>query len=219
MPLSPSPRPLDAATLILLRGRGARLEVLIGRRADSARFMPGRYVFPGGRVAPADRRPWAGETAAPLRYGPAARAAVRETFEETGLLVGRPARAAPPRASDLTPIERGFIERGLAPALEGLAYLGRAITPSSSAIRFNARFFLADGDDAVGELGGGAELVDLHWRDVDAEPPGPLPVATGYYLKRAVALWRGGERTSGAPLLYFVKSGYRIRGDPLAKRR
>jgi 8-oxo-dGTP pyrophosphatase MutT (NUDIX family) len=219
MPSPPSPRPRDAATLILLRRHGSRIEVLLGRRADTARFMPGRYVFPGGRVAPADRRPWAGEATTPPNLPcPAARAALRETFEETGLLVGRPDRT-PPRTGDLTPIERSFIARGLAPALDRLTYLGRAITPSSSPIRFHARFFLADGGDAVGNLDGGTELVDLQWRDVDAEPPGPLPVATGYYLKRAVALWRGGERTSDVPLLYFVKSGYRIRGDPQAKRR
>jgi len=58
-------RPRDAASLILLRERSTGLEVLLGRRGKDARFMPGRYVFPGGRVTAEDARRWAGEIADP----------------------------------------------------------------------------------------------------------------------------------------------------------
>jgi 8-oxo-dGTP pyrophosphatase MutT (NUDIX family) len=83
-------RPRDAASLILLREGKSGLEVLIGRRGKGARFMPGRYVFPGGRVTPEDARAWAGERADPAPAGLLAlkRAALRETFEETGLVLG-----------------------------------------------------------------------------------------------------------------------------------
>jgi len=49
-------RPRDAATLILVRQRGKIPEVLLGCRDAKHAFMPNRYVFPGGRVDPADAR-------------------------------------------------------------------------------------------------------------------------------------------------------------------
>src|SRR5262252_2020164 len=89
-------RPRDAASLILLRQREAGLEVLIGRRGKGARFMPGRYVFPGGRVTAEDAQAWAGEIENDEERRTLAlkRAALRETFEETGLVVGEKRAAA-----------------------------------------------------------------------------------------------------------------------------
>src|SRR5260370_37304698 len=86
-------RPRDAASLILLRDGKAGLEVLIGRRGKGARFMPGRYVFPGGRITLGDARPWQGEASAPAdvtdrSFLALKRAALREAFEETGLVIG-----------------------------------------------------------------------------------------------------------------------------------
>ncbi|HJU17507.1 MAG TPA: hypothetical protein VJ770_13695, partial [Stellaceae bacterium] len=78
----PAVRPRDAASLILLRGRGDDLEVLIGRRPLFLRFMPGVYVFPGGAIDRGDRLRWsveAGAEALGRRLAPAARAALRET--------------------------------------------------------------------------------------------------------------------------------------------
>src|SRR5215212_3256844 len=85
-------RPRDAASLILLRGEGRDLEVLAGRRPGHVKFMPGVWVFPGGAIDPEDRRPWRGETGGehlPPRLVRSARAALRETWEEVGVLVGR----------------------------------------------------------------------------------------------------------------------------------
>src|SRR3984885_14617673 len=86
-------RARDAASLILLRGEGRDLELLIGRRPMTVRFMPGVYVFPGGAVDAEDGRPWQTETGAdflPPRLRRCARAALRETWEEAGVLFGRP---------------------------------------------------------------------------------------------------------------------------------
>src|SRR5216684_3737927 len=91
-------RPRDAATLILVRERGRIPEVLMGCRDAKHAFMPNRYVFPGGRVDKADAHV---PIATPLDRHVKARllkaataqraqalgvAAVRETFEETGLI-------------------------------------------------------------------------------------------------------------------------------------
>src|SRR5271166_2891089 len=86
-------RPRDAASLILLRGAGDDLEVLAGRRPPHVKFMPGVYVFPGGAIDPPDRIAWSlesGTDALGLRLARCARAALRETWEEVGVLVGRP---------------------------------------------------------------------------------------------------------------------------------
>src|SRR5438477_2265610 len=129
-------RPRDAASLILLRGAGRDLELLAGRRPGHVKFMPGVYVFPGGAIDPEDRRPWHGETGGdhlPPRLVRCARAALRETWEEVGVLVGRRAANAGGGAGNaapgLTPIENAYAERDVCAAFEVLTYIGRAITP------------------------------------------------------------------------------------------
>lgn len=191
-------RPHNAASLILLRNGAAGLEVLIGRRGAGARFMPGRYVFPGGRTMPSDCRRWDGESrsesGAPSSPSLAlVRAALRETFEETGLIVARPA-ARPPATGNgraLSPIEEACRARGVAPAPDLLQLVGRAITPTLSPIRFHARFFVADGRHAVGELTAGEELDDVRWHAIDAEPPGAMQNVTKFMLRCAVDVWYG----------------------------
>ena len=132
-------RPRDAATLILHRSRNGVHEVLMGRRPRGSRFMPGVYVFPGGAVEKQDRRVRPATALTPkvthsLKVGGSvarARAmavsAVRETFEETGLMLGAP--GDPQQADD--PTWKAWSELGLAPDLAALDLVGRAITPAS----------------------------------------------------------------------------------------
>ena len=103
-------RPRDAATLIIVDQSSGEPRVLLGRRRIDMAFMPGRYVFPGGRVDPADRHVAVEQdlepgdlkkllvamkgTASEARARALALAAVRETFEEAGLLIGAPLRAS-----------------------------------------------------------------------------------------------------------------------------
>ncbi|HXZ00494.1 MAG TPA: NUDIX domain-containing protein [Stellaceae bacterium] len=194
-------RPRDAASLILLRERRSGLEVLLGRRGKGARFMPGRYVFPGGRVVPEDARRWAGELADPAAPLLALkRAALRETYEETGLVVGEPRRAAKANGA-LSPVEAAYRAAGMAPAPGLLRLVGRAITPTASPIRFHARFFLADGRHAAGKLKPCEELDDLLWHPVEGEPPAMMQNVTKFMLRCAVEAWRGAAPES--PPLYW----------------
>ncbi len=204
-------RPRDAAALILVRGEGRDLEVLLGRRLPHLRFLPGVYVFPGGSIDPLDRRPWGIEKesgALPPRLLRSARAALRETWEETGVLIGRPA-APPPGALGSSAIERAYREEKLAAPMDVLLYVGRAITPSFSARRFNTRFFLAEGDHAFGEPKASAELEDVGWHPIGRRPPEPLREVTRFMLARALAL-REGTAPTQPPLFYWSK-GRRIR--------
>lgn len=171
-PKSPLPRPREAATLILWREAAGTIEVLMGERHHGHRFMPGQWVFPGGRMERADLRlpafPLRPETrqvleraAPPRRAHGLAVAAIRETAEEVGLMVGRPS----PVASRLpaTGSWADFRAAGLLPALDALDYLGRAITPPMRPQRFHARFFLAPAAAAVGEARPSRELVRIAW--------------------------------------------------------
>ncbi len=186
-----SPRPRDAATLILVRRAGGEPEVLLGQRHGGHAFMPNRYVFPGGRVDPGDHRVASAtplradvrerleRAATPVRAHALGVAAIRETFEETGLMIGAPSSSAAARGEAWD----RFAAEGLGPALGALDYLYRAVTPPGRPRRFNARFFLAAAEAARGTLTGNGELGDLHWVGLDEALGLPLPNVTQLVLK------------------------------------
>jgi 8-oxo-dGTP pyrophosphatase MutT (NUDIX family) len=200
-------RPRHAASLVLLREGARGPEVLMGRRGRTAPFMPGRYVCPGGRVVAADRQAWMGETGRPVHLDPAAsllrlpRAALRETFEESGVLVGRLV-AAPLDTARPTAIEAAYAARGLAADLGLLAYIGRAITPTVSPMRFDTRFFVADARHAMGEPEDSTELDDVGWHTADPQADRSMSEVTRFMLTRALAVWRGA--CDAAPLYRYI---------------
>ena len=207
----PVVRPRDAASLILLRGEGKALEVLAGRRPLHVKFMPGVYVFPGGAIDPPDRIAWsveAGTEALGSKLACSARAALRETWEEAGVLIGRSGRL-PPVLSARAPVEHAYLERGLVAAMDLLTYVGRAITPSHSFRRFNTRFFLCDGRNVFGEPAASEELEDVGWHPVGHEAFASFRDVTRFMLARAIAL-RGGSASGEAPLFYWAKNARRI---------
>lgn len=205
-------RPRDAASLILLRGSGSNLELLAGRRPLHMKFMPGVYVFPGGAIDREDTRPWRVETGGavfPPRLMRCARAALRETWEETGLLVGRRSgnqAGADPR---MNPVEAAYAGQGLAAAIDALSYVGRAITPTRVFRRFNTRFFLADGEHVFGALQSNGEFEDLRWHPVGREKLSPFRDVTQFMLARAIAL-RDGTASPEAPLFCSMRGARRV---------
>jgi len=146
---TPALRPRDAATLILLDRKGGKINVLMGRRHSKHVFMAGRFVFPGGRTDPTDGRIPVAAALHPSefeklylarmtesRVRAIAMSAVRETYEEAGLLIGKKGSFHAPNAS-----WQGFADHGVQPALDALRYIGRAITPPGRVRRFDTRFF------------------------------------------------------------------------------
>jgi 8-oxo-dGTP pyrophosphatase MutT (NUDIX family) len=194
----PYMRPRDAATLILVRMKGKTPEVLMGCRAAKSAFMPNRYVFPGGRVDRADAHiPIATpldrhvkvrleKAASTLRARAIGVAAVRETFEETGLMLGKPLKGGAPR-KDYGEHWKGFLDQGMAPALDTLDLIARAVTPPGRPRRFNARFFMARAEDATGEIRHSSEMGDVRWVKLDEARELPLPTITGLILGRPTA--------------------------------
>ena len=190
---APAPRPRDAATLILIDRSAAVPKVLLGKRHGGHVFMPDKYVFPGGRVEPHDRHvPVAGQldrhmeeklmrhVSRPSRDTARALAvaAIREVFEETGLLIGRKVEDAARAPAD-GPVDP-FAAAGVRPDLSQLHFIARAITPPGRPRRFDARFFAADAQLIVHRVDGvvhpEAELVELTWlpiaqaRELDIPP-------------------------------------------------
>jgi len=195
----PYRRPVDAATLLVLdKTRGGPLRVLMGRRHEAHKFMPSKFVFPGGRVDPADSRVAAAQdydegvldklmvemrgprTAARARA--MAIAAIRETYEEAGILIGEKAGGQAMR-------NRGwedFARYRLKPSLSGFRLLGRAITPPGRIRRFDTRF-LGIWADRIAEtlpegIGPSGELEDVHWVTLDRAAELELPTITKIML-------------------------------------
>src|ERR1700683_331060 len=182
----PYRRPVDAATLILVDRSGATPKVLVGRRHDKVVFMPGKFVFPGGRVDTADGRV---PVAAPIpkalensllkgspkitaaRARSLAVAAIREACEETGLCLGRKSNGAAPH---LEGAWKPFAGAGLLPDPSGLFLIARAITPPGRVRRFDTRFFTADASAITHHVDGvihaEAELVELVWVEIGSKP-------------------------------------------------
>ncbi|ESY74564.1 MULTISPECIES: NUDIX hydrolase [unclassified Mesorhizobium] len=188
-------RPRDAATLILLDRKRDDVLVLMGRRHAGHAFMPGKFVFPGGRTDPADSRiPVAAalhpEQEARLIAGPGrtstararaiALSAIRETYEEAGLLIGRKGAFTTAR-----PDWQGFAEHGVQPSLDMLRFIARAITPPNRVRRFDTRFFSAWRDDVAVELPGGGptnELEELVWLPLAKAREADIPDITRMIL-------------------------------------
>ena len=215
--------PKDAATLIIIDQAEDEPKVLLGRRHARQVFLPGKFVFPGGRVDATDR---AMQTAIPLhpdterklladtrfQSGKDAQAlalaAIRETFEETGLVIG--AKSAAKGNVPPGPWSK-FVQTGFYPDLSLLQFIARAITPPGFARRFDARFFCVDGDAIAHRLENiihpDAELVELTWLPIVAARRLDLPVITALVLDELQSLLRADLRSDLPVPFYTTRNG------------
>ncbi|HEX7776820.1 MAG TPA: NUDIX hydrolase [Parvibaculum sp.] len=201
--LSPAARvrPRDAASLVLIDTSENEPRVLMGRRHSRMKFVPDAFVFPGGKLDAGDLKarpatPLTGHAAFGVKASALALAAVRETFEETGLILA----AKGDVGADSGPGWAPFRERGLAPRLDVVSCLARAITPSSSPIRFHARFFSAPAGLLEGTLKGSGELEDLGWYRISEALKLPLIDVTEFVLREVS---HASEKRSRIPLFSY----------------
>ncbi len=192
-PSDPPPTPRPAATLALLRAGSRGIEVLLLKRTPKARFIPGAFVFPGGRVDPSDASPELSsrvrgvvprevDTALGVARGEPPgtaflAAALRETFEETGILLSpdAPGGAISSLSHPLAEKLRGGLlaeEISLQEVLEeldihlqggGLAFIGHWVTPVQQWHRYDTRFLGAVVSKEVPVSPDGEELVEGVW--------------------------------------------------------
>jgi 8-oxo-dGTP pyrophosphatase MutT (NUDIX family) len=210
-------RPRDAATLILLDRRGGEICVLMGRRHQRHAFMPGKFVFPGGRTDPTDSRIPVLHDLHPAEFsklskgtravaGARARAialsAIRETYEEAGLLIGHAQAFDTAKEGWL-----GFMDHGVAPSLENLRLVARAITPPGRIRRFDTRFFAAwKSDVAVALEDGGPtdELEELVWLPLTQAKEAEIPAITRSVLgDLEMRLDADPELSPGGPVTFY----------------
>jgi 8-oxo-dGTP pyrophosphatase MutT (NUDIX family) len=202
-------RPKDASTLILIDRSGKVSKVLLGKRHDRHKFMPGKFVFPGGGVDRSDKHmpvatplePHAEARllqrfhhGSPTRARALALAAIRETFEETGLLLGVRSEASNVPEGPWT----AFAREKVLPDLRALHFVGRAITPPGRPRRFDARFFTMDASAIAhridGVTGPDAELVELVWMPLSEAKHLDMPAVTGVMLEELEARVADGLR-------------------------
>lgn len=211
-------RPRDAATLIMVDTSTGEPRVLLGRRRPDLVFMPGRYVFPGGRVDPGDRTIEAADELEDgnvrnlqeqMKGSPSAKraralalAAVREMFEEAGLLVGVPTQTPMEPSS---PTWRDFFALGYRPSLARLTFFARAITPPGRPRRFDTRFFCAPADAIVHKVAiADGELSDLEWHSIAQARTLELPNITRVVLEDlGERIAAGALGNSGLPVPFY----------------
>jgi 8-oxo-dGTP pyrophosphatase MutT (NUDIX family) len=171
--------PRSAATVILVRPRAPRgLSVYMIRRSTKSRFMPDIHVFPGGAVDPADRDIAVQQRIAGVAPRPAAEltvAALRELFEEAGILIACDARGeAVALGDDELAALRAERAAGTAFAellarhdlrldARELAYYSNWVTPERERIRFDAHFFLARAPERQSARADAVEVHDGEW--------------------------------------------------------
>ena len=222
----PALRPRLAASLIIVDRSAESVRVLMGRRHPGLAFMPGKYVFPGGRVEPVDRLMHAArELPETVAAGVAARrsrppatlaralalAAVRETFEETGYAIG--ARASADIAAPAGAWSR-FVATGVRPDLGGLQFVARAITPPGRPRRFDTTFFSVDAEAVAARVtasvGPDCELVELVWAPIEAIDDLDLAAITKVVLREVHdRLRKGPVGETRAPFYRHLRGGWR----------
>ncbi len=223
---SPPRRPRDAATLLVLDGTGPNAGVLMGRRRRDLAFMPGMFVFPGGRVDPADSR-----VAVAADYHPAVKArlmtamkrpkgeararafavaAIRETYEEAGLFIASRAGKGPPGA-EWAP----FRERGLLPDLSPVRFVARAITPPGRPRRFDTRFLAVPAEAVADRLEAGVgpeeEFEEVRWLSLAEARTLELPAITLAVLDELLARMDKDPHLSPdtpVPFYYWQRRGF-----------
>lgn len=192
--LARAPRPKTAATIVLTIGDPKNPKILMGQRSARHDFMPSVYVFPGGRVDRVDSfAPFAGDLSPrterileaavnPRRARAIALSCIRETFEETGFMIGRDEETG--RRNMNHPTYDAFRKAGKLADISDVEVFGRAITPPHRHKRFDAWFFHRHlGDVAPPKVNDSRELLNVGWFDFDEIEQLELQRATVMMMK------------------------------------
>jgi 8-oxo-dGTP pyrophosphatase MutT (NUDIX family) len=208
----------NAATVILLRDRDSLPRILMGQRGKNAAFMPNKFVFPGGALDTADAdvplaTPLSGQCMARLRTQadpslaePLVLAAIREVWEETGLLLGEANDNAKADAPYMPEDWRTFFEHGVRPSGAGMRFVFRAVTPPGRPRRFDARFFVVDADRVASDLDdfdqACDELSHLQWIPLSEARNLDMPFITEVVLAEIEAELSEPDRNARVPYFF-----------------
>jgi 8-oxo-dGTP pyrophosphatase MutT (NUDIX family) len=220
----------NAATVIVLRDRHVMPHILMGQRGAKAAFMPNKFVFPGGAVDATDAQvPLAApvnalchgrlcDDAEPSLAHAIAVAAIRELWEETGLVLGRKGAWE----GDVPADWQTFAATGHLPDASALQFVFRALTPPGRPRRFDARFFLVDAEDIASDPddfdAACDELSHLQWVPLSRARSFDMPFITEVVLAEVAARARDTNPPASVP---FFKNNdeeslfLRLHGRPM----
>jgi len=220
----------NAATIIVLRQDHDETRVLMGQRGAKAAFMPNKFVFPGGAVDAQDHHIDLAHSIAdpcatrltfecdPTLAHALTVAAIRELWEETGLILGTTAPWTDPAPADWA----DFAQRGYVPDARALKFVFRAITPPGRPRRFDARFFMIDAADLATDLddfsNASDELSHLTWIPLSEVRNFDLPFITEVVLAEVA---RHGDPSQPPETVPFYKNDdeenlfLQLRGHPM----
>ncbi len=216
-------RPKEAATLIVVR-QAKQPKILMGKRAASHKFMPNKFVFPGGRLDLIDQRLQVPkDLSAPVmqrlrretrkdvsdnKLRGLALAAIRETYEETGLIIGRRTKK---RLKTADKVWQSYFDHGVEPPLDKIDFIARAVTPTYRTRRFDTRFFMVHDEfihtDPEEMAKASGELLDLHWLTLPAARKLDLPAITRSVIdmvEQRIQLAPNQRHKKPAPYVRFI---------------
>ena len=216
-------RPKDAATLVVVRG-GSEPRILMGKRASTHRFMPNKFVFPGGKLDRVDQQlKVPGELSDPVmarlrkstraavsdrKLRGLALAAIRETYEETGLVIGRKSASA---LRSRNTIWQEYFAHDVEPPLEHMDFIARAITPPNQNRRFDTRFFMVHDrfiqNDPERVVDASGELNEIHWMTLPEARQLDLPSITRWIIDKVetrIRLDTSTQLRQSAPFIRFI---------------
>jgi 8-oxo-dGTP pyrophosphatase MutT (NUDIX family) len=212
----------NAATLLLVDWGKKTPHLLVGKRKSTLAFMPGLTVFPGGASDVTDAAMESADELSPetkhrLRLRASslsqrgarglALAAIRETFEETGVMYGIKQKPASFPSEDW----KAFAEHNVTPVLSDLHLVARAITPSYRPRRFDTRFFLGKKEGIVKtvQLVEETDLENIEWLRLEEIFERPLAFITRQILTDLTPLLQGkAELTQSFPFYYSSGKKY-----------
>ena len=191
-------KPKPAATLIITKIKNKKVHVLMGKRPNKARFAPGMWVFPGGKLDKSDltisknyitnskiiKNLISLKAIPPLGKG-LIHTAIRETEEETNLKL---------KSNNI----------------KNMWVLGRAITPLTRPMRFDTKFFVAPSDCFIGKVKGNGELAKLEYVEINKALNLPMFDVTEFILQEINKRINKGNEVNSNPVFWRYRKHHRL---------
>lgn len=191
-------KPKPAATLIITKIKNEKIFVLMGKRPIKARFAPGMWVFPGGKLDKSD-------LTTPKNY-----ITNNKIIKNLNLL-----KAKPPLGNGLihTAIRETEEETNLklkSNNIKNMWVLGRAITPLTRPMRFDTKFFVAPSDCFIGNLKGNGELAKLEYVEICKALKFPMFDVTEFILQEINKRINNGNEINSNPVFWRYRKHHRL---------
>ena len=191
-------KPKPAATLVITKVKNKKVHVLMGKRPNKARFAPGMWVFPGGKLDKSDltisknyitnnkiiKNLSLLKAIPPIGKG-LIHTAIRETEEETNLKL---------KSNNI----------------KNMWVLGRAITPLTRPMRFDTKFFVAPSDCFIGKVKGNGELAKLEYVEINKALNLPMFDVTEFILQEINKRINKGNEVNSNPVFWRYRKHHRL---------